>query len=75
MRVWPPSSGRHALRIGALWLVLTVLVEAFMGMVLMHRSFSQVLIDYDVMAGRVWVFFFLWLTLAPWLYFHMRRAG
>ena len=75
IRTWPPSSGREALLIGLVWLVLTVAFEFFMGLVLAHRPLSQVLEQYDLSAGRVWVLFLLWLTLAPWVFFRFRRAA
>jgi hypothetical protein len=75
IRTWPPSSGRHALLVGLVWLVLTVAFEFFMGLVLAHRPLSQVLEQYDLSAGRVWVLFLLWLTLAPWVFFRLRRAA
>ena len=66
---WPPSSGRQALEIGVVWLFLTVIFEFFMGLVLARRPLSQVLHDYNLPAGRVWVLFLIWLTLAPWVFF------
>lgn len=68
LRRWPPSSHREALAIGLLWMALTIAFECFMGLVLLQRSLAQVLADYNVCAGRVWVFFLLWLAVAPWLF-------
>jgi hypothetical protein len=68
VRKWPPSSGRHALTIGLLWLALTVAFESFMGLVLARKAPAEVLHDYDLLAGRVWVLFLAWLVLAPWLF-------
>jgi hypothetical protein len=75
VRWWPPSSGRQAVHIGLVWLLLTVAFETYMGLVLAHRPLSEVLHDYDLLAGRVWVLFLVWLTLAPWLFFHFHRAS
>ncbi len=72
IRRWPPSSDAQALAIGLVWLLLTVAFEFFMGLVLARRPLAQVLADYDVLAGRVWVLFLLWLTLAPWLLHRLR---
>ncbi len=69
IRAWPPSSGRQALLIGLIWLVLTVAFEFFMGLVLAHRTLAEVLRDYNLFAGRIWVLFLIWLTLAPWVFF------
>jgi hypothetical protein len=75
IRAWPPSSGRQALFIGFVWLLLTVAFEFFMGLVLMHRPLSQVLQDYNLPAGRVWVLFLAWLTVAPRVFFRVSRTG
>jgi len=72
---WPPSSSREAIAIGLVWVSLTVAFEFFMGLVLLQRPLAQVLADYNVFAGRVWVLFLLWLTVAPWLFFRVRAAA
>jgi len=75
IRKWPPSTSRHALRIGLVWLVLTVAFEFFMGLVLARRPLPDVLHDYNLLAGRVWVLFLVWLTFAPWVFFRLRRTA
>ncbi len=70
VHVWPPASGQEAISIGLIWLLLTVAFEFFMGLVLLKQSLAKVLGDYNLFAGRVWVLFLVWLTLAPWLFFH-----
>ncbi len=72
MRTWPASSERQALSIGLIWLLLTVVFEFFMGLVLAHRPLAQVIQEYNLLTGRVWVLFLIWLTLAPWLFFRLR---
>ena len=74
VRTWPPASDREALLIGLVWLVLTVAFEFFMGLVLAHRPLSQVLQDYSLLTGRVWILFLIWLALAPWVFFRIRAA-
>lgn len=75
VRAWPPSSSGQALLIGSVWLVLTVAFEFFMGLVLAHRPIAQVLHDYDLLAGRVWILFLVWLALAPWVFHRLRAAA
>jgi hypothetical protein len=75
VRLWPPSSDRQALLVGLVWLLLTVAFECFMGLVLAHRPLSQVLHDYNLLAGRVWVLFLIWLTLAPWVFFRLHPTA
>ena len=71
IRVWPPASNREALIVGVMWLALTVAFEFFMGLVLAKRPLAQVLADYNVLAGRVWPFFLIWLALAPLLFYRL----
>jgi len=71
---WPPSSSGAALAIGAVWLCLTVVFECFMGLVLRKRPLAEVLADYNLLAGRVWVLLLLWVMVAPWLFFILRSA-
>ena len=75
IRTWSPSSAREALQIGLVWLLLTVTFECFMGLVLAHRPLSEVLYEYNLFAGRVWLLFLVWLTLAPWVFFRLRNAA
>jgi hypothetical protein len=74
MRAWPPVSTQQALQVGLSWLVLTVLFEFFMGLVLARRSLREVLREYNVARGRVWVFLLLWITLAPVLFHLLDRS-
>ena len=74
VRTWPPTSSRHALVIGLIWLILTVAFESFMGLVLQHRPLPLVLNEYNLLAGRVWVLFLIWLAVAPWVFFRLRKA-
>ena len=71
IRKWPPSSNRHALLIGLVWVLLTVTFETFMGLVLQHRPIQHVIHEYDLSAGRVWPLFLGWLGVAPWLFFRI----
>jgi hypothetical protein len=75
VHIWPPSSGHQALLVGLIWLGLTLVFEFFMGLVLQHRPLAQVLDQYNLFAGRVWVLFLTWITLAPWLFLRLQNAG
>jgi len=74
MRTWPPSSTRQAQLIGIVWVLLTIIFEFFMGLALARKPLSQVLHDYNLPAGRLWVLFLLWLGLAPWVFFRFGGA-
>lgn len=51
IRRWPLASGRQALSVGALWVLLTVTFETFMGLVLQQRSLGAVFGEYNLLAG------------------------
>ena len=74
VRLWPPDSARQALSTGLVWLALTVAFEFVFGRFIMHRTWSQLLNDYNVIEGRVWVVFLIWLTLAPYVFFRQHSA-
>jgi len=31
--------------------------------------------QYNLFAGRIWIFLLLWITLAPWHFFRLQNAG
>src|SRR3569832_2504349 len=74
VHTWPPSSGRQALLVGVVWVLLTVAFETFMGLVLQHRPIQDVLYENNLSAGRVWTLFLIWLGVAPWSFFHIRQG-
>jgi hypothetical protein len=74
VRLWPPASARQALSIGFVWLAITVAFEFVFGTFVMHRPWSQLFNDYNVIEGRMWAVFLIWLTLAPYVFFRLHRA-
>jgi hypothetical protein len=73
IRIWPPSSARQALSIGIVWLALTVAFEFVFGRFVMHHPWSRLLNDYNLFEGRLWAVFLIWLTIAPYVFFRIRR--
>jgi hypothetical protein len=74
VHAWPPSSGRQALFIGLIWVLFTIGFETFMGLGLQGRTLMQVLHEYNLLAGRVWALFLVWLAIAPWVFFRFHQA-
>lgn len=74
IRRWPFSSDSEALSVGLMWVALTVAFEFFMDLVLAGRPLAEVLTSYDVLAGRVWVLFLIWIALAPLLFYRWSAA-
>jgi apolipoprotein N-acyltransferase len=61
-----------AIRIGLIWLVLTVMFEFGFGHFVAGHSWQRLLQDYNIRAGRVWLAILLWVAFAPYLFFRIR---
>ena len=72
-RRWPIPTTRDALLIGAMWAVLTVLFGFGLGHWILGSPWSQLLANYDLAAGRIWVLVPLWMAAGP-LAVHRVRA-
>jgi hypothetical protein len=62
-----PRTTQAALTIGTIWLIMTLAFEFGFGHFVAHKSWSELLADYDLFAGRVWVFVPLAVFVAPYL--------
>jgi hypothetical protein len=51
--------------IGATWLALTLLFEFGWGHFIMGRSWDELLVDYDLLKGRLWVLVLMFTLIAP----------
>jgi len=72
-RRWPLGSARQAWLVGCGWLLLTVLFEFGFGHYVAGHSWARLLQDYNVLQGRVWSLFLLWLLLMPYLFYRLGR--
>jgi hypothetical protein len=68
-----PASTRDALRIGVLWLGLTLGFEFLVGHYLFRQPWRSLLEDYDITRGRIWVLVLLVVLFAPLLTARARR--
>ena len=71
-RLWPIASARQALAVGSAWLALTLAFEFLLGRIVSGLSWRQMLAEYDIASGRVWVLVPLWLAVAPYVFFRLR---
>jgi hypothetical protein len=55
-RRWPLESRREALSVGATWTLMTIAFEFGFGHWVDGDSWSELLENYDVTAGKVWIF-------------------
>jgi len=72
IRFWPPESAEQSVQIGLYWLVLTVSFEFLFGRFVAGHSWSKLLYDYNIFSGRVWILFLVWITIAPYMFFHIQ---
>ena len=66
-RFWPIGSAKEAWVIGACWLMMTVIFEFGFGHFVAGHSWSLLLADYNLFAGRVWSLFLVWITVVPYV--------
>ena len=72
-RIWEPESQNQALWIGLIWLGMTILFEFGFGHFIMGHPWSKLIHDYNLLAGRVWIFILLWVAVAPWLFYRFQN--
>jgi hypothetical protein len=64
-RRWPIAANRDALEIGASWTVLTILFELGFGHYVDGKSWSELLENYDVTDGNLWILVLVWIAVGP----------
>jgi hypothetical protein len=70
----PLSSRREALQVGAAWATATVAFETGLGLAA-GDPLDELLGNYDVTKGRIWILVPLWMLLGPALVGTRRRGG
>ncbi|NTW48517.1 MAG: hypothetical protein HGB19_02045 [Chlorobiales bacterium] len=73
VRKWRPGSSGQAMRVGLLWLGMTLTFEFGFGHFMAGKSWTTLFEDYNLLAGRVWVFIPLWVMVAPYLFYRFQR--
>ena len=68
-RAWPIESARQAAALGLAWLALTLAFEFLLGRFVSRRSWREMLSEYTLAAGRLWVLVPLWIAVAPAVFF------
>lgn len=72
VRCYPPLSGREAVSIGLLWMALTVAFEFLFFHYAGGHSWAELLANYNVLKGRVWVVVLAWVAIAPYVFFRLK---
>ena len=62
---WPFESSAQAWTIGLIWLALTIAFEFSFGRYLAGHSWKRLFADYNLLAGRLWLLFLLWILVLP----------
>jgi hypothetical protein len=61
----PIPDAEHAWVVGMSWVVMTLGFEFGFGRLVGKLAWSELLADYDVRAGRIWVLVPVWTAVAP----------
>jgi hypothetical protein len=70
-RFWSFASAQQALIVGLIWLGLTIVFEFGFGHYVAGHPWSQLVADYNLLAGRVWLVVLIWITVAPLLFYRL----
>ncbi|CAN5892052.1 hypothetical protein BH24GEM1_BH24GEM1_13570 [soil metagenome] len=68
-----PATRNEALRVGALWAALTLAFEFGVGHYGFRKPWPELLADYDLSRGRIWIAALVVTLFAPW--WTARRRG
>lgn len=66
---WNFQSSQQAFLVGGIWLFLTIAFEFIFGHFIARHSWSRLLSDYNLLAGRVWSLVLIWIAVAPFLFY------
>lgn len=72
LSIFPLNSLKSSLIIGFTWSVLTIVFEFAFGRIAAGFSWRQMLSDYNILSGRIWILIPLSLLLLPVL-FHIMK--
>jgi hypothetical protein len=72
MRLWRPASVGQAIAIGLVWLGMTVAFEFLFGHYVVKRPWHDLLHDYNLFAGRVWLVVLVWVSIAPYVFYRLQ---
>lgn len=62
---WPIAATRRAFEIGGVWVFLTVLFEFGFGHYVDGKAWSELLENYDLTAGNLWLVVLAWIGIGP----------
>lgn len=68
-----PTSPAQAFVVGGMWLLMTLVFEFGFGRLVAKKSWAELLADYDILSGRVWLLVLLTVCSAPYFVASARR--
>ena len=71
---WPIASSAQAIAVGALWLFLTLAFEFALGRFVSGLSSEEIIEEYNLAAGRLWVLVPIWVAASPYAFYRLWRA-
>ncbi len=72
-RYWAIESTPKALIIGGCWLVMTVAFEFGFGHYIAGHTWEKLTADYNLLQGRVWSLFLVWVTILPLVIYKLAK--
>ena len=75
VRLYRPSSKLEAILLGLLWMGLTVAFEFLFFHYVAGHSWSELLANYNIFKGRVWVVILAWVAIAPYIFFRFSHPA
>ena len=73
-RLWPLYARSTAWVIGVAWLIMTLVFETALGRLVARQPWREILADYNLLAGRLWILVPLWVLCGPYVVFRLRMA-
>jgi len=74
-KLWPLPSASTAWIVGVVWLAMTLLFETALGRVVARQPWRVLLADYNLLAGRLWIFVPLWVLCGPYVVLRLLRMA
>lgn len=73
IKKFPPVSAMQSIFIGIGWLLLTLAFEFGFGLY-RGKSMAELLADYNILKGRLWILIPVWTTIAPYIMYKVRLS-
>lgn len=68
---WKIKSAKESVQIGLMWLLMTIIFEFIFGHFVMGHSWEKLSYDYNILEGRLWIIVLIWVTISPYIFYHI----